>query len=85
MIAVYFGRWEEEYVAPYCCALEDVARALRQRGSRNRAKKMEDEARFIAAHKNLFENRKWTEEYSENKLKWCALWRMRERYMRGDL
>jgi len=73
MIEFYFGRWEEEYLAPFCCALEDVAGALRRRGSRYRAKRMEEEARFIAAHEKLFENRKWTEVYSEKRLKWCGV------------
>jgi len=72
-------------MAPFCCALEDIASALRPRGSRYRAKRMEEKDRFFAAHEGVLEDRMWTEVYSEKTLRWCALWRERARYVRGDI
>jgi len=81
---VYFGRWKDEFLAPLCCALEKVAKALRRRGSRRQARRYKEEAAYMSKHAEILENRMWTEWFSERLLVWCAQWQEKRRIVIGD-
>jgi len=50
VVELYFGRWKGRYVAPLCCALEEVAHSLQKRGARYRARRFQEEARFLSRY-----------------------------------